>query len=84
MSYFIAARESDYTLNFFTNSTYATYNVSIPALTALSACVWVKTTASSGELTLLSYANQEHVTAILWSIIDGKTVQMNVNSWNPR
>ena len=80
------AKESDYTLNFTkkSNTNYGSCGNCGTVLTAFSACAWIKTTAWSGELTILSYSNDVHVTAIVWSIIDGNTIQMNINAWDPR
>ena len=87
-SYFVAARESDYTLRFpgfSNNSAYVKYNYDyVYVITSLSACAWFKTTAAANEMTLLSYATSQHLSAIQWSIINGTTILMNINSWNPR
>ncbi|KAJ7373911.1 hypothetical protein OS493_009236 [Desmophyllum pertusum] len=82
----LTAWESDYTLNFSmkSNNSYVSYNYASVVMKAFSACAWIKTTAWSGELTIFSYSNEVHVTAIVWSIIDGNTIQMNVNAWDPR
>ncbi|CAH3119986.1 unnamed protein product, partial [Porites lobata] len=83
----MTARESDYTLRFpgfSNNSAYVKYNYDYAyVITSLSACAWFKTTASANEMTLLSYATSQHLSAIQWSIINGTTILMNINSWNP-
>ncbi|KAL9980813.1 hypothetical protein ACROYT_G009451 [Oculina patagonica] len=82
----LTARASEYTLNFTRKSSNSYADVSGPSIymTQLSACAWIKTTAWSGELTIFSYSNDDHVTAIVWSIIDGNTIQMNINAWDPK
>ncbi|XP_078361328.1 uncharacterized protein LOC144645643 [Oculina patagonica] len=83
----LTAKESDYTLNFSkkSNNSYAIASYkNVDELKTISACAWIKTTAWSGELTIFSYSNDVHVTAIVWLIIDGNTIQLNINAWDMR